>query len=185
MRYNTIYYNDTANAPGISVSVYLQGCDHRCNGCFNPETWDFEGGQELTIEIIADLFENKINANGIKRNLCILGGEPLHPNNIFTTYMLTQYAFFYNVPVYIWTGYTMEELLDRENYTNEDELELQILTSLVFRSTNYIIDGKFNLAERDITLKMRGSRNQRIFELKNNQAIDVTEQFWQTKKFMI
>ena len=64
-KYNSIIYNDTANAPGISVSVYLQGCPHKCEGCFNPETWDFSAGEKFTIEILSDIFNNKINANDI------------------------------------------------------------------------------------------------------------------------
>ena len=84
MRYATIKYNDTANAPGISVSVYLQGCDQRCPHCFNSETWDFDGGKQLTYQEFNNISQGLI-ANGIKRNLCILGGEPLHTRNIFTT----------------------------------------------------------------------------------------------------
>ena len=53
-KYNTIKYNDVANAPGIAISIYLQGCPHRCKGCFNPETWDFKGVQNLTTEILED-----------------------------------------------------------------------------------------------------------------------------------
>jgi anaerobic ribonucleoside-triphosphate reductase activating protein len=153
-RYNTIKYNDVANAPGIAISIYLQGCPHHCKGCFNPETWDFNGGYELTEEILNDLFENKINKNGIKRSLCILGGEPLCEENELTTLALASMAKKYNVDVYIWTGYVFEEL-EKTDFLFE-----------LFENIDYLIDGPFIEEERDITLKMRGSRNQRVIDIK-------------------
>lgn len=153
-RYNTIKYNDVANAPGIAISIYLQGCPHHCKGCFNPETWDFNGGQDLTEELLTDLFENKINKNGIKRSLCILGGEPLCEENELTTLALASMAKKYNVDVYVWTGYVFEEL-EKTDFLFE-----------LFENVDYLIDGPFIEEERDITLKMRGSRNQRIIDIK-------------------
>lgn len=153
-KYNTIKYNDVANAPGISVSIYLQGCLHHCEGCFNPETWDFNGGQDLTEELLNDLFENKINKNGIKRSLCILGGEPLCEENKLTTLTLASMAKKYDIDVYVWTGYTLEEL-EKTDFLFE-----------LFENIDYLIDGPFIEEERDLTLKMRGSRNQRIIDIK-------------------
>ena len=153
-KYNTIKYNDVANAPGIAISIYLQGCPHHCKGCFNPETWDFNGGQELTEELLKDLFENKINANGIKRSLCILGGEPLCEANETTTHTLALMAKKYNINVYVWTGYVLEEL------------EKTDLLFEIFENIDFLIDGPFIEEEKDLTLKMRGSRNQRVIDIK-------------------
>lgn len=153
-KYNTIKYNDVANAPGIAISIYLQGCPHHCKGCFNPETWDFNGGHELTEELLEDLFENKINANGIKRSLCILGGEPLCEANETTTRALALMAKKYNINVYVWTGYVLEEL------------EKTDLLFEIFENIDFLIDGPFIEEERDLTLKMRGSRNQRVIDIK-------------------
>lgn len=153
-KYNTIKYNDVANAPGIAVSIYLQGCPHHCKGCFNPETWDFNGGQNLTTEILEDIFENKINKNGIKRSLCILGGEPLCEENELTTLTLASMAKKHDIDVYVWTGYVLEEL-EKTDFLFE-----------LFENIDYLIDGPFIEEERDITLKMRGSRNQRIIDIK-------------------
>lgn len=153
-KYNTIKYNDVANAPGISVSIYLQGCLHHCEGCFNPETWDFNGGQDLTEELLNDLFENKINKNGIKRSLCILGGEPLCEENKLTTLTLASMAKKYDIDVYVWTGYTLEEL-EKTDFLFE-----------LFENIDYLIDGPFIEKEKDLTLKMRGSRNQRVIDIK-------------------
>ena len=87
MRINSIIFDDTANAPGYSTSVYLQGCPHHCVGCFNPETWDPDGGRDFTYQDIEDIL-NSLYKNGIKRNLCILGGEPLASYNLFLTNMI-------------------------------------------------------------------------------------------------
>lgn len=76
MKYAGIIKNDTAAGPGLCLSFYTQGCPHHCSGCHNPETWDFNGGKEFTDETLQMILEN-INANGIERPLCILGGEPL------------------------------------------------------------------------------------------------------------
>jgi anaerobic ribonucleoside-triphosphate reductase activating protein len=166
-KYNSIIYNDTANAPGISVSVYLQGCPHKCEGCFNPETWDFNAGEKFTIKILSDIFNNKINANGIKRKLCILGGEPLAPQNLFSTMHLVKAAKMTKTPCYIWTGYLYEDLLEKAK-TNAT-------IALILGTADFLIDGPFKLNERDVTLKMRGSRNQRVWDLKNK--IDITNNF--------
>lgn len=162
-RYNSINYNDTANAPGFAVSIYLQGCPHHCKGCFNPETWDFNGGQEFTDKLLKNIKE-KLYANGIKRSLCILGGEPLHEKNleVLTNIIATIPN---EIKIYVWTGYTLEELVAKE--------DLRI--NWILNHIDYLIDGPFIEEERDITLKMRGSRNQRIWDL--NNKIDITNNF--------
>ena len=85
-RYNTIIPNDVANGEGICVSFFVQGCPHHCPGCFNPETWDFIGGQEYTSHTKWEIIK-AINANGIVRNFSVLGGEPLAPQNIFMDWL--------------------------------------------------------------------------------------------------
>ena len=69
------------------MTLFTQGCPHRCYGCHNPETWDYEGGQEFHPKLIQEIAE-ALTANGIKRNLCIMGGEPLCPENEFLTMLL-------------------------------------------------------------------------------------------------
>lgn len=79
MRIAAIQYNDTTNGEGVCVSLWTQGCPHRCKGCHNPETWDFQGGKEIgRQELLKDIL-NHINANDVLRNFSILGGEPLAP----------------------------------------------------------------------------------------------------------
>lgn len=158
MQYAGLIKNDFSAAPGVSVSFYTQGCPHRCQGCHNPETWDFKGGKEFTTNILDEIVE-ALQANGIKRSLCILGGEPLCSENQFLTCMIVRHVKekLPETEIYVWTGYTYEQL----NQNPDPHLKniLQII--------DYIIDGPYIEAERDITLPMRGSRNQRVIKLDN------------------
>ena len=158
MKYAGLIKNDFSAAPGVSVSFYTQGCPHRCQGCHNPETWDFKGGKEFTANILDEIIE-ALQANGIKRSLCILGGEPLCPENQFLTCMIVRHVKekLPETEIYVWTGYTYEQL----KQSTDPHLKniLQII--------DYIIDGPYIEAERDITLPMRGSRNQRVIKLDN------------------
>lgn len=156
MQYAGLIKNDFSAAPGVSVSFYTQGCPHRCPGCHNLETWDFNGGQEFTADILNEIID-ALQANNIKRSLCIMGGEPLCLENEFLTCMVIKHVKekLPDVPVYIWTGYTYEQILSSSNPRLKAILEL----------TDYIIDGPYIEAERDITLPMRGSRNQRVIKI--------------------
>lgn len=156
MRYADIIKNDIMAAPGISLSIYLQGCPHHCPGCHNPETWDFKGGKEFTYDTLTEIIDG-IKANGLERNLSILGGEPLCPENQFLTNMIISEVKkrYPDIKIYVWTGYLYEDLLK-----NSSKLLEQILASI-----DVLIDGPFIESERDITLPLRGSRNQKIIDL--------------------
>lgn len=156
MRYAGIIKNDVAAGQGVCVTFFVQGCDFHCKGCHNPQTWDFEGGYEFTQETINDII-TALKANGVQRNFCVMGGEPLHPNNRFLTNLIISEVkkAYPDIKVYLWTGYVYEKLVDK------DEKLLQN----IFRNVDVLIDGPFVMEERDITLPMRGSRNQRIIEL--------------------
>lgn len=157
LKYSGLILNDISAAPGLCVSFFTQGCPHRCPGCHNPETWNFDGGLEFTDETLNEII-NGLTAQNIKRDLCIMGGEPLCEENALLTFTVIEQVK-YCVPdtkIYIWTGYTIEELLNSKNPF--------IIESL--RRADVLIDGPYIEAERDITLSMRGSRNQRILDLK-------------------
>lgn len=114
MKYAGIVKNDLSAAPGVCVTFYTQGCPHHCRGCHNPETWDFNGGKEFTMETIYEV-RDALCANGVHRNLCIMGGEPLCHENLFVVEnLITEIKKVYpTIKIYVWTGYTYEELLDR------------------------------------------------------------------------
>ena len=151
VKFAAINKNDFINGEGVCVSLWMQGCPHHCKGCHNPEQWDFNGGNEIDIDILINEILIAIEANGIQRNFSILGGEPMAQRNISNTlYILEQVKkHFPNIKTYVWTGYTIEELLSL--YNKE-----------ILQNIDILIDGRFILAERDITLKLRGSKNQRI-----------------------
>ena len=153
MRYAGLNKNDFSAAPGVCVTFYTQGCPHKCAGCHSPETWDFMGGMEFTTKVLNDII-SALTANNINRSLCIMGGEPLCQENQFLTLLiLTEIK--NRLPetkVYIWTGYTIEELNKMTTSKIPQILEM----------TDCLIDGPYIQEQRDITLPMRGSTNQRI-----------------------
>lgn len=156
MKYAGIIKNDMSAAPGVSVSFFTQGCPHRCRGCHNPETWDFEKGKEFTNDTLNDII-TALTANGIERSLAVMGGEPLCQENSFLTYLVikTVKEKLPNTKVYIWTGYYYEDLLKKHDPRITQILEL----------TDVLIDGPYVEQLRDITLLMRGSSNQSIIDL--------------------
>jgi anaerobic ribonucleoside-triphosphate reductase activating protein len=157
MKYSGIIFNDISAAPGLCVTLFTQGCPHRCPGCHNPETWDFNGGKEFTEETMEEIIRG-LKAQGIKRNYCVMGGEPLCDENAYFTFT-TIWRVKYDLPdtlVYIWTGYTFDELLKSDN----------IYVKEILKYADFIIDGPYIESERDITLDMRGSRNQKIIDLR-------------------
>lgn len=160
MRYAGLNKNDFSAAPGVSVTFYTQGCPHHCPGCHNPETWNFEGGKEFTPEVIDEILE-ALTANNIMRSLAIQGGEPLCVENEFLTLLIvkTVKEKFPDVKIYIWTGYYFNSLPNTPYIKQILEL------------TDCLIDGPYIEDERDITLPMRGSRNQNIIYFDNNKII--------------
>lgn len=160
MRYSGIIRNDLAAAPGISVTFFTQGCPHRCKGCHNPETWSFEGGKEFTPKVLNKIYE-ALCANGVERSFSIMGGEPMCEENLFLTCLVLQNVRlrYPGIKVYLWTGYYYEELLKMSDPK----------VKLILDMVDVLIDGPYEESKRDITLKMRGSSNQNIIELKEKR----------------
>ena len=160
MRYNLIRKMDISNGPGVRVSIFMQGCAFHCKNCFNPETWDFDKGNEFndkTIEEVLDLCKQ----DHIK-GLSILGGEPMHPNNIEGTTKLAK-AFkekYPNKSLWVWSGFRFDkDLQDKE----------------VLNYVDVLVDGQYVDELHDFTLKWRGSSNQRVIDvqesLKNKEIV--------------
>ena len=156
MRYAGIIKNDVAAGEGVCVTFFVQGCDLHCPGCHNPQTWNFNGGYEFTQDTLNSII-TALKANGVQRNFCIMGGEPLHPDNRFLTNLVISEVrkVYPEIKIYLWTGYHYEDLVEK----NEKILQN------IFSNINVLVDGPFIQEQRDITLAMRGSRNQRIIEL--------------------
>ena len=153
MNYAKINAHDVANGPGIRVSVFVSGCEHRCPGCFNPETWDFDYGSRFEVTQIANIL--KLGDPEYVRGLSVLGGEPLHPNNIQGVETLIFYWLHKHPgkPVWLYTGYLYE-----------DVKHLHIMKYI-----DVLVDGPFVEAEKDLNLRFRGSRNQRIIDMKKTR----------------
>ena len=153
MRYNTIRKMDISNGPGVRVSIFMQGCHFHCKGCFNEETWDFNGGEEFTDETINRVLE-LASADYIV-GLSILGGEPMNPKNIDGTTRLAK-AFkekYPNKTLWSWSGYLFDkDLKDKE----------------VMKYIDVLVDGTFKIDLFDPTLKWKGSSNQRVIDVQKS-----------------
>lgn len=147
MRYAQIRKMDISNGEGIGVSLFVQGCPHHCKGCFNQETWDFNGGKEFTPQIEDSLFTILESKKDYLSYFSILGGEPLAPQNIDKVQdILKKVKKKFPFKTYVWTGYRLENIENKE----------------ILKYIDVLIDGPFVEAQRDITLKLRGSSNQRV-----------------------
>ena len=150
---------DIANGPGVRVSLFVSGCRNHCPGCFQPETWDFDYGKTYTLEtedrILRLLMPEYIEG------LTLLGGEPFEPENqsVLVGLLRKVKRIYPKKTVWCYTGYTYERDLLRggDKHTSHTDEMLSLIDVLV--------DGRFLLAEKDITLLYRGSRNQRILAL--------------------
>lgn len=155
MNYAKIYYNDIANGPGFRTSLFVSGCNNHCKGCFNTETWDFNYGspytQEVQEHIVKSIMSPQIDG------LSILGGEPMDEKNVATIHNLVKEVreLCPDKNIWIYTGYTFEELIARKN----------IVTDSILSSIDVLVDGKFDIDLKDIGLKFRGSSNQRIIDM--------------------
>ena len=152
MKYNKIRKMDIANGPGIRVSIFMQGCSFHCEGCFSEETWDFKKGKEFTKETIEKVIE--LCENPTIKGLSILGGEALHPKNIEGTTALAKKfkEKFPNKDLWVWTGFLYENIKDKE----------------IFKYIDVLVDGQFQIKNRNPKLKYCGSTNQRVIDVKKS-----------------
>lgn len=170
VRYASMRDMDISNGSSVGVALFVQGCDFHCNGCFNIETWDINGGLEWNTESINKFF-NILNRPYIKR-CSILGGEPLHPNNIPDVFYLCktikeQYP---SKTIWLYTGYTFEDIwMSNDIYnnlvTNTVANMDKLLRNNILKYIDVLIDGRYVQELRDITLPFRGSSNQRIIDV--------------------
>lgn len=156
MRYNKIRKMDISNGEGVRVSIFVQGCHFHCKGCFNPETWNFEGGKEFTSQTLTLLLD--LCSNPTRKGLSILGGEPLNDEN-FPEVLNIAKAFktdprLQGKDIWLWTGYEIEDILNNKN-------KKEILNYL-----DYIICGQFIEEQKNLRLKWAGSNNQRWINVK-------------------
>ncbi|MGE5371805.1 MAG: anaerobic ribonucleoside-triphosphate reductase activating protein [Solirubrobacterales bacterium] len=144
------------DGPGIRAVVFAQGCSKKCRGCHNPQTWDFSGGYEMDTESII----REIGATRLLRGVTFSGGEPFLQPHAFLE--IARAVKLMGLDILVFTGNTFEELLVQA----EKEPAIQELLGL----TDILIDGPFVEEEKDLSLAFRGSRNQRILDLRASLA---------------
>lgn len=157
MKYASLITSECYNGPGWGATFALQGCPHHCPGCFNPETWDFSGGKEFTPDVLNEI--TQALSPGYITRLSIQGGEPLCQENLFLTSLVCETVRnkYPNIKIYIWTGYTLDEL--------KESCDPKMKRILDGSYADVLIDGPFIEAEKDVSLFMRGSKNQNIIHL--------------------
>lgn len=155
MYYSSYFNCDLVNGEGVRCTLFVSGCSHACEGCYNEKTWHPKFGDlytpELENQIIADLQNTKRPLSG----LSLTGGDPMYKNNVPVVLALMKRVK-QEAPgktIWLWTGYTLDEL-------KADELRSPMLEYI-----DVLVDGKFQLENRDITLQFRGSPNQCIHKL--------------------
>lgn len=166
MNYATIKSYDVANGPGVRVSLFVSGCTHHCKGCFNAEAWDFNYGKPFTPEV-----EDQIIAY-LKpwyiRGFSLLGGEPFEPGNqkALLPLMRRIRETYPEKSVWCYTGYDYEKDI-LAGRLGDWEITRELLSYI-----DILVDGEFHQSEKDLTLRFKGSRNQRIIDVKASKQTD-------------
>ena len=194
MRYASIRELDISNGEGVGVALFVQGCRFACKNCFNPETWDFNGGKEWTNEV-KEKFLELIDRPYIKR-VSLLGGECLADENLDDVLdLVTEINKRYNIPqdivcnnnsdrnilnensdeirlslpnksIWLYTGYTWDQIFTDGVFLTRDCAGWK--RREIVKQCNVLVDGRYVDSERDITLKWKGSKNQRVIDVQQS-----------------
>ena len=160
-----IVSDSIVDGPGIRTTIFSQGCPHHCEGCHNPETWDFGGGTQLPVEAILDI----VRSNPLCRGVTFSGGEPFAQAAGFAKLARLLKEKGYEVASY--SGYTFEQLLEGS------EAQKDLLSVI-----DVLIDGPFLLSQKSLEIAFRGSKNQRILDVKKSlaegRAVETTSKRW-------
>lgn len=160
MKYANIKYYDISNGLGVRTSLFVSGCTHRCKGCFNEVAWDFNYGEDFTEETIQKILESC--KPGYIAGLSLLGGEPLElPNQRALLPLLRQFKELYPAKnIWCYSGYTYESDIVNPQGRAHCEVTDELLSYI-----DILVDGEFNQELYDISLKFRGSSNQRVLQI--------------------
>lgn len=159
MNYATIKKCDIANGPGVRISLFVSGCPHRCPGCFNAEAWDFGYGHLFTQETIDEILQAL--APEYIQGLTLLGGEPFAPENQAQIVELLRQvkAKYPGKSIWAFSGYILEnDILSKQ--LGPWEITKEYLSYL-----DVLVDGPFVLEKKDLSLRFRGSSNQRLIDM--------------------
>ena len=174
MRYAQIRSMDISNGEGVGVSLFVQGCPFHCKNCFNSETWDFNGGKEWTEET-RNKFMELIDRPYIKR-VSFLGGECLAEQNLDEVLSLIQEIriSFPEKTIWLYTGYKFEQIKDAftesKKWLQASWKHSAITRWEIISNVDVLVDGEYIDEQKDLTLKWRGSKNQRVIDIKQSLA---------------
>lgn len=163
MNYCEIKKNDIANGLGVRTSLFVSGCTHHCKGCFQPETWNFAYGKLFTREVEDDILSS-LSPYYIS-GLTLLGGEPFEPQNqaVLVEFLRRVRAEKPSKNVWAYSGYLFEELTGKVSSRARCEYTDEMLSLI-----DVLVDGEFVEEKKDISLRFRGSSNQRVLDLKKS-----------------
>ncbi|MEK5036316.1 anaerobic ribonucleoside-triphosphate reductase activating protein [Paenibacillus sp. FSL R7-0302] len=151
------YYKESINeGSGLRSVLFISGCKHACEGCFNTNAWDFKHGEEFTIKRQLEIIDD-VKSNPLLDGITLCGGDPFFSTKEVIPFIKLLREQVPNISVWSYSGFTYEEIC-----SNRVMKQLLLLCDV-------LIDGRFILAERDTTLLFRGSRNQRIIDVKESQ----------------
>lgn len=177
MRYSSMRNLDISNGEGVGVSLFVQGCPFHCKNCFNSDTWDFNGGKEWTEEI-KDKFIKLIDRPYIKR-VSFLGGECLAEQNLDEVLKLVQEIriSFPEKTIWLYTGFCWNDIMCsfaglQADYVVLDKKDIEAWEKRkeIISNADVLVDGEYIDEQRDITLKWRGSSNQRVISVVDSLA---------------
>lgn len=164
MNYSAIKYNDIANGTGVRTVLFVSGCTHHCEDCFQPQTWDFGYGQPFTDKVTEEIIHSL--APDYTEGLTLLGGEPFEPENqkVLVT-LLREFRKKWPLGnaknIWAYTGYTLESDLQAEDGKARCEVTEEILSYI-----DVLVDGEFEKDKKNLMLNFRGSSNQRIIDMR-------------------
>ena len=172
MRYSSMRNLDISNGEGVGVSLFVQGCPFHCKNCFNSDTWDFNGGKEWT-EKTKNKFMELIDRPYIKR-ISFLGGECLAEQNLDEVLNLTQQICisFPKKSIWLYTGYQWNKIMLPIPTITDDlhTIEITDKRKKIISNVDVLVDGEYIDEQKDLTLKFRGSKNQRVIDVKQSLA---------------
>lgn len=178
MKYATIKEIDVANGPGIRVSLFVSGCTHHCKGCFNPETWNFNYGDDFTPEVEEHILEAMKPA--YIKGFSLLGGEPFEPQNqeALLPFLRRVKAAYPDKTIWCYSGYDFEKDMLTGNL-GPWEVTHEMLTLI-----DVLVDGEFVLEKKNPNLRFRGSENQRVIRVADSLNSD-TVVLWDDKEGLL
>ncbi len=165
MHYGELKTCDIANGIGVRVSLFVSGCTNHCENCFQPQTWDFHYGKPFTAETELLIFQ-ELDKSFI-RGLSLLGGEPFEPDNqrVLLPFLQKIRQRYPSKDIWCFTGFRLDDELLRDGSYPRCETTDEMLACI-----DILVDGRFEQAQKDISLQFRGSRNQRVIDLKKTRA---------------